>query len=67
MGAYRKLIAAIIGVGAMVATDLFGIPVDAVATGAEHTVSIVDALLGLGTIVGVWAVPNRPLAREISK
>lgn len=54
MSNYRKLIAAIVGVLLMLVNDRFGLDL----TGMKP--EITNAVIGLLTAVGVWAVPNTP-------
>lgn len=58
MSKYRKLVAALMGVGAMTAVEFFGVDPSATAEGVGYANTLTDALIGLGTLIGVWAVPN---------
>ena len=51
MNQYRKLIAAIVGVGVLLA-QRYGLDL----SGQEG--ALVDVLVSIATAVGVWAVPN---------
>lgn len=53
---YRKLIAALIGVGLLLAFRHFDLPVN------ELTSFVVDLLIGAGTAFGVYQTPNEPLS-----
>lgn len=55
MSKYRKLIAAAVGLGVMVLTDVFGFSAMA---GMEETV--VGLVVAVATSLGVWAIPNEP-------
>lgn len=57
MSNYRKLIAAIVGVLAMLANQKFGLDL----TGME--VEVTNGIIALLTAVGVWALPNTPSSR----
>lgn len=58
MGAYRKLVAAVIGVLVMLAHRYLGIDL----AGVEP--ALVDAAIAALTALGVWAVPNDPLPEK---
>lgn len=52
MAHYRKMIAAIVGVGILLINRHTGVDL------SSESVVIVDGLVALGTVVGVWGVRN---------
>lgn len=54
MDAYRKLIVALVGVAILLAHRHFGVDL----TGQEST--LVELVIAVGTVAGVWALPNAP-------
>lgn len=54
MEAYRKLIAAVVGVGALLIFKYLNFDI------APWADQIVEGVIALLTAVGVWAVPNKP-------
>ena len=54
MSEYRKLIAAVLGVGSLLLVQQTGINL------MEQAVLLEELIVGVLTAVGVWAVPNRP-------
>ena len=52
MGAYRKLIAAVLGVGSLLLVQHTGIDL------TQQAVLLEELIVGVLTAVGVWAVPN---------
>ena len=58
MSEYRKLIAAVLGVGSMLLVQHTGIDL------MEQAVLLEELIVGVLTAVGVWAVPNRPQAQS---
>lgn len=54
MGPYRKLVAAVVGVGVMLASRHLGVDL----SGQEA--ALVDTAIAALTAAGVWAVPNQP-------
>ena len=52
MGAYRKLIAAVLGVGSLLLVQHTGIDL------TEQVVLLEEVIIGTLTALGVWAVPN---------
>lgn len=58
MSAYRKLIAAVVGVLVMLAHRYLGIDL----AGLEP--ALIDGAIALLTAIGVWAVPNDPLPEK---
>lgn len=49
---YRKMIAAVIGVAIIQINHHYGLDLSAAAP------AMIDGLLSLGVIIGVWGVPN---------
>lgn len=54
MAKYSKSIAAFIGLAALLSKEIFGVEV-----GQETTDHIVNAILGIGTVVAVYGVRNK--------
>lgn len=54
---YSKLIAAIVGLLVIIASR-YGLDL------AGHEQIIIDALVGVGTAIAVWRVPNKPTTVE---
>ena len=52
MAHYRKMIAAVVGVVVIYINNQWGMDFGAASP------AVIDGLLALGTVVGVWGVPN---------